>query len=78
MEILSETEFCGKKTYKPNQEDTKDARAAPTASSAQDVVLLRVSDLNEPPMCRICYNGPSRERLLRPCKCKGKKKSIYA
>ncbi|GIY43729.1 e3 ubiquitin-protein ligase MARCH3 [Caerostris extrusa] len=40
-------------------------------SSVQESILLKVSELESNPMCRICYNGPSRERLLRPCKCKG-------
>lgn len=35
-------------------------------------VILNVSDLERKPLCRICYSGSSKEKLIRPCKCKGK------
>ena len=38
----------------------------------QDGVILKVSDIESKPLCRICYSGSSKERLIRPCKCKGK------
>ncbi|XP_035229333.1 E3 ubiquitin-protein ligase MARCH3-like [Stegodyphus dumicola] len=40
-------------------------------------VVLKVSDLENSPMCRICYNGNSRERLLKPCQCKGTIKYVH-
>ncbi|GFR05680.1 e3 ubiquitin-protein ligase MARCH3 [Trichonephila clavata] len=52
-----------------SSQEPKEASAP--KSSSNEPVLLKVSDLENNPMCRICYNGPSRERLVRPCKCKG-------
>ncbi|GFU30426.1 e3 ubiquitin-protein ligase MARCH3 [Nephila pilipes] len=62
-------------TAKPQNSDMASSQeqkeSSAPKSSSNDPVLLKVSDLENNPMCRICYNGPSRERLVRPCKCKG-------
>ncbi|XP_015914081.1 E3 ubiquitin-protein ligase MARCHF2 [Parasteatoda tepidariorum] len=53
----------------PNS-DGNSAKTLTTDKVPSDVVL-QVGNLENNQMCRICYSGPSRERLLRPCKCKG-------
>lgn len=40
-------------------------------ASNHDGVIVNVSDLSAQPFCRICYQGSSKEKLIRPCKCKG-------
>ncbi|GFT33633.1 e3 ubiquitin-protein ligase MARCH3 [Trichonephila clavipes] len=59
-----------------SSQEPKESSAPKTSSN--EPVLLKVSDLENNPICRICYNGPSRERLVRPCKCKAgmKKKRV--
>ncbi|XP_054720888.1 E3 ubiquitin-protein ligase MARCHF3-like [Uloborus diversus] len=41
-----------------------------TTSPSQNI-LLNPNDLDSSPSCRICYNGSSKENLLRPCWCRG-------
>ncbi|GBM77723.1 E3 ubiquitin-protein ligase MARCH3 [Araneus ventricosus] len=72
MEKQSDISHGTSKSQNSDMSSSREPKeSSETRSSAQETVLLKVSDLESNPMCRICYNGPSKERLLRPCKCKG-------
>ncbi|KAG8172894.1 hypothetical protein JTE90_010261 [Oedothorax gibbosus] len=60
-----------------NSEHIEGRCEASKENNSQNALTLKVSDLADTPMCRICYNGPSRERLLKPCKCKGTIKNVH-
>lgn len=65
----TKTEIFYEKTENLVAEGSRESIITPEPKPSE--VVLRVSDLDSKPICRICYGGTSRERLLRPCKCKG-------